>query len=123
MQNYPEWKYTIVKDEFSLYFPEGDYNIESLMKWYKIIPTNGEKIAYYDNDIELLKQHFEKFLTSDDIHTRVINDLHSNPILYIRCMTIYDTQDNLMGFAAQENKDGFKSEKKILYFGELSEMV
>ena len=118
MQKYPEWQYTIVKDEFSLYFPEGDYDIETLANWYRIVPTKGEEIAYYGNDVELVKRHFEKFSTSNDVHSKVINDVHSNPVLYIWCMAIYDKEGTMVGFAAQQYLNDSPAFKKFLYFNE-----
>lgn len=118
MQKYSEWQYTIVKDEFSLYFPEGDYDIKTLADWYRIVPTKGEEIAYYNDNIELVKQHFEKFSTSNDVNTKVMNDLHSNSILYVRCMAIYDKEGTMVGFAAQQYLNGSPAFKKFLYFNE-----
>ena len=121
MESFSEWDFKVVKDEFSLYFPEGEYDIHSLAEWYRTIPTHPENIAYYGDNINLLKQHFTKFANFEAINSKWTNDIHSNPILYVWCLAIYDSERNLVGFAAQEIKDGFKGEKKILYFDELRE--
>ena len=123
MEAYSQWEYKVVKDEFVLYFPEGDYDIHTLADWYKTIPTLSEVLAYYGDNTKLLKEHFSKFVNFDEINTKWTNDFRSNPILYVWCLAIYNSQMELVGFAAQEIKDGFKGEKKILYFGELKEIV
>ena len=120
MEAYSQWEYKVVKDEFSLYFPEGDYDINVLADWYKTIPTHPEVLTYYGDNEELLKQHFEKFSMFSEVRSKITNDLHSNSILYVWCLAIYNSQMELVGFAAQEIKDSCKGEKKILYFKELS---
>ena len=114
-----EWEYYIVKDEFLLYFPEGDYDIHLLVDWYKTIPTHPEKIAYYGDNTDLLKRHFEKFSTFTEVHTKVTNDFHSNLVLYVWCIAIYNLRGELVGFSAQEFIEGKPANKKICYFGEL----
>lgn len=116
-----EWEYFIVKDEFQIYFPEGPYTIDRLVDWYKIIPTKPEKISYYGDNTELLKQHFTIFTEFGDVKTKIGNDMHSNHFLTIWCMAIYDLEEELVGFAAQEFLDDKPGEKKIRYFGELNE--
>lgn len=118
---YSEWEYTIVKDEFQLYFPEGDYDINLLAEWYKVIPTKGEKIAYYGDNTKILKQHFENFLDFSGVKTKSNNDMHSNSFLTVWCLAIYNAQQELTGFAAQEFIEGKPAQKKILYFNELRE--
>lgn len=122
MEAYTEWEYYIVKDEYFLYFPEGNYDIHSLVDWYKTIPTHPNKIAYYGDNIELLKRHFEKFSTFTEVHTKSTNDFHSNPVLYVWCMAIYNSERDLVGFAAQEFVEGKPADKKIKYFGELIDL-
>ena len=124
MEGYTEWEYYIAKDLFHLYFPEGEYNIYTLAEWYKVIPTKAEKIAYYGDRVDLLKQHFEQLVTCSDIKTKITNDIHSNAILNIWCLTIYNVEGELVGFAAQEveeylTKGSIKGEKKIIFFNEL----
>ena len=114
-----EWEYKVVKDEFFLYFPEGDYNIGTLLEWYKVVPTNPNTIAYYGDNVELLKRHFERFSQFDDVHTKNGNDFHSNPLLYVHCMAVYNSESELVGFAAQEYIEGKAADKKFLYLNEL----
>ena len=121
MEGYTEWEYKVVKDEFFLYFPEGEYDIHTLAEWYKTIPTHPETIAYYGDRIDLLKQHFSKYINFKEINTKWINDFSSNPVLYVWCLAIYNSQMELVGFAAEENNNNLRGEKKILYFGELRE--
>ena len=111
-----EWEYFIVKDEFQLYFPEGDYNINLLAEWYKIIPTRGEKIGYYGDNIDLLKRHFKKFSDFGDVKTKMNNDMHSNNFLTVWCLAIYNSEHELVGFSAQEYIEGKPAEKKIQYY-------
>ena len=117
---YSDWEYFIVKDEFQLYFPEGDYDINLLTEWYQVIPTKAEKISYYGDNIKILKEHFEKFVNFGDIKTKMINDMHTNNFLTIWCLAIYNTEQELVGFAAQEFVQGKPAEKKIRYFDELN---
>ena len=116
-----EWEYFVGKDVFQFYFPNGDYDIYTLAEWYRVIPTQPEKISYYGDNIPLLKQHFENFAMFDSVKTKVGNDLHSNTFLTVWCMAIYNTESELVGFAAQEYINGKAADKKILYFGELRE--
>lgn len=115
-----EWEYFIVKDEFQFYFPEGDYDINLLAEWYKIIPTRGEKIGYYGDNIDLLKRHFQKFSDFGDVKIKMTNDFHSNPILTVWCLAVYNMEQELVGFAAQEFVQGKPAAKKIVYFSELA---
>ena len=116
-----KWEFYIAKDEFQLYFPEGEYTIQKLAKWYNVIPTSPEKISYYGlNDKELLKQHFSNFCNFGDIKTKLNNDRHSNNFLMIWCMAIYNMESEVVGFAAQEYSDKGPGEKKILYFNDLN---
>lgn len=119
MDCYTEWEYVVAKDDFHIYFPEGDYDIVTLAEWYKIIPTNSEKIGYYGDNETLLKQHFEKFSKFEEVWTKSTNDFHSNSILYVHCMVIYNSENDLVGFAAQELIEGKPADKKILYFNKL----
>lgn len=119
MNKSTNWDYVIAEDEFQVFFPEGDYNIDSILEWYKIIPTTPRIFSYYGGNIDLLKRHFELFSNFSDVRTKVTNDFHSNTILSIWCMTIYDKQGILVGFAAQEYLDGFAASKKILYLNDL----
>lgn len=121
MEYYAEWDYVVVKDEFQVFFPEGDYDINSLAEWYKVIPTKSEKIAYYGDNIELLKRHFDNFVNYSNTKTKLVNDMHSNEFLNVWCMAIYDSECNLVAFAAQEYSAKGATEKKILYFNELRE--
>lgn len=121
MLAYSEYEYFIVKDEFQIYFPEGDYDIGLLAEWYKIIPTNPTDYKYYGDNIDLLKRHFEKFTNFSGVKSKMNNDMHSNNFLTIWCLTIYNAERELVGFAAQEYLQKGPGEKKILYFGELKE--
>lgn len=121
MEAFSEWEYYIGKDEFQLYFPEGNYNIQTLADWYKVIPTQSEKIAFYGDNVDLLKRHFEKFTHSSNIKTKMNNDMESNSFLTVWCLTIYNAERELVGFAAQEYLQKGPGEKKILYFDELKE--
>lgn len=121
MEAYSEWEYKVVKDSFLLYFPEGEYDIHTLAEWYKTIPTHPEPIAYYGDRVDLLKQHFSKYINFNEINTKWTNDYSSNPVLYVWCLAIYNVEGELVGFAAEENDNRSKGEKKILYFGELRE--
>lgn len=120
MEFYTDWDYYIATDEFQLYFPEGDYDITTLLEWYRTIPTHPKKISYYGDNEELLKRHFEKFVSFGDVHSKLTNDYHSNSILKIFCITIYNSEGDLVGFAAQEYINGFPANKKISYFRELN---
>ena len=124
MEGYTEWEYKITKDLFQLYFPEGEYDIYTLAEWYRTIPTHPDAIAYYGDRVDLLKRHFELFTNCDEIKTKAVNDFHSNPFINVWCMTIYNAEMELVGFAAQEvseylAKGGIKGEKKVIYFNEL----
>lgn len=119
MEFYSQWDYYIASDEFQVYFPEGDYTIADLVDWYKTIPTHPKKISYYGDNIELLKRHFEKFVSFSDVHSKLTNDHHSNSILKVFCLAIYNLEGDLLGFAAQEYRNGFPADKKISYFREL----
>lgn len=116
-----DWDFVIMKDEFQLFFPDGDYDIYTLAAWYKTIPTKPEKIAFYGDNENLLKRHFEEFREYSNIKSKITNDLHSNKILNVWCLAIYNSESELVGFAAQEYINGFAADKKILYFGELRE--
>ena len=119
---YSEWEYYIAKDKIKIFFPEGDYDINVLAEWYKVIPTNPEKISYYGDNIELVKRHFEKFSAySNNVYTRITNDTHSNKYLDVWCMAIYNAQQELVGFSAQEHKEIGLGNRKIVYFNELKE--
>lgn len=121
MLGMPEWEYFIVKDEFQIYLPEGGYTIDNLVEWYRVIPTKSEKISYYGDNTELLKQHFTILTEFGDVKTKIGNDMHSNKFLTIWCMAIYNLELKLVGFAAQEFIEGKPADKKIKYFGELSD--
>ena len=121
MESRSDWQFKVVKDEFFLYFPEGDYDIDTLVDWYRTIPTRPDTVAYYGDNINLLKQHFEKFAAFSEIRTKSTNDFHSNPVLYVWCMAIYNWEMELVGFAAQELINDESANKKIRYFGELRE--
>lgn len=121
MEYYSEWNYVVVKDEFQIFFPEGDYDINSLAEWYRVIPTKSEKIAYYGDNIELLKRHFDNFVNCSNTKTKLVNDTHSNEFLNVWCMAIYDSECSLVAFAAQEYSSKGATGKKILYFNELRE--
>ena len=120
MEGYTEWEYYIAKANFHIFFPDGDYNIQTLVDWYKVIPTKAEKISYYGDNIELLKGHFEKFSMFDIVKTKISNDTHSNKFLNIWCTAIYNSDMELVAFAAQEFIEGKSADKKIKYFGELN---
>lgn len=117
-----EWEYYIVKDEFQIYFPEGEYTIDELAEWYRIIPTEGEKISYYGDNIDLLKRHFTNFVNFGGVKTKLSNDMHSNKFLVVLCMVIYNVEQEMVGFAAQEFIEGNPADKKIKYFGELIDL-
>lgn len=121
MEYYAEWDYVVVKDEFQIFFPEGNYDINSLAEWYRVIPTKSEKIAYYGDNIELLKEHFSKFTEFGGVKTKFNNDMHSNQFLTVWCLAIYNSECELVGFSAQEFIEGKPADKKIKYFGELSD--
>lgn len=121
MEGFSEWVYSIVKDEYFLYFPEGDYDINLLADWYKTIPTHSEKIAYYGDNTKILKEHFSKFVEFGDVKTKINNDMHANQFLTVWCLAIYNTECELVGFSAQEFIEGKPVDKKIKYFGELSD--
>ena len=118
MESRFQWEYRVVKDEFQIFFPEGDYDIDTLIDWYKIIPTKGKELAYYGDNVDLLKRHFEHF-TAFEIKTKCTNDFHSNKVLTIWCVAIYNWEMELVGFAAQEYMKDKPEAKKIRYFGEL----
>ena len=119
MVSFSEWEYFIAKDKFQLYFPEGDYDIDLLIEWYKVIPTKLEKISYYGDNTKILKDHFSKFTDFGDVKTKKDNDTHANSFLTVWCMTIYNSEMELLGFSAQEFIQGKPAEKKIRYFKEL----
>lgn len=111
------WDYVIAQDSFQIYFPEGDYDINLLSEWYNVIPTNPEKISYYGANIELVKQHFQKFTDNmGEVRTKLTNDHHSNNILKVYCLVLLNAYGKVIGFAAQEFYKGFAANKKILYF-------
>ena len=115
MENYPEYQYYIVKDEFQIYFPKEDYTIDELLYWYKITPTQPKKISYYGkHDESLMKEHFKQFAFLD-VKSKISNDLHSNQFLTVWCIAIYNDMGILEGFSAQEIKNSFPAEKKISY--------
>lgn len=120
MEFYSEWEYVIVKDEFQIFFPEGDYDIKLLAEWYKIIPTKSEKISYYGDNIQMIKHHFTNFVKYGNTKTKLVNDMHSNEFLNVWCMAIYNSESELVGFAAQEYTDKGPAEKKFVYFNELN---
>lgn len=110
------WDYVIAQDSFQIYFPEGDYDINLLLEWYNVIPTKPEKISYYGDNIELVKQHFQKFTDNmGEVRTKLTNDYHSNNILKVYCLVLLNTRGEVVGFAAQEFCKGFAANKKILY--------
>ena len=116
----PLYDYSIAQDSFTIFFPEDeDFDIQLLLEWYKIIPTEPKKIAYYGDNINLLKQHFNKFILSGNIKTRKSNDLHAEQCLVVNVLTIYSDYGDLRGFAAQEWINGWGKEIKTLYLDEL----
>lgn len=121
MEGMSEWEYYIAKDEFTLPFPEGDYDINLLVEWYRVIPTKPQKISYYGDNTKILKDHFSRFTDFGDVKTKLNNDMHSNHFLTIWCMAIYNMERELVGFAAQEYIGDKPAEKKICYFDELRE--
>ena len=110
-----EYDYYIAQDSFDLYFPEGDYDVELLYDWYNIIPTTPKIISYYGDNIELLKRQFEKFSSNGLVKTRKNNDLHAEEMLNIHVLCIYDKENNLQGFAAQQWENGAVSKIDIIY--------
>ena len=118
---YTEYQYFIVKDEFQIYFPEGDYDITLLAEWYKVIPTHPTDCKYYGDNTELLKRHFERFCGTPDVKTKMNNDMQSNLFLTVWCIAIYNAEQELVGFAAQEYIHDKPEEKKVLYYNELNE--
>lgn len=120
MKCYAEWEYYIAKDEFQIYFPEGDYDINSLIEWYRTIPTQPEKISYYGDNTQILKRHFENFVDFKGIKTKFNNDMYSNSFLTVWCLAIYNTEEELVGFAAQEYIEDKPQQRKISYFGNLN---
>ena len=123
MLAYSEYQYFIVKDEFQIYFPEGDYDIGLLAEWYKVIPTHPTDYKYYGDNVDLLKRHFEKFSDFSGVKTKMNNDMHSNSFLTVWCTAIYNAERELVGFAAQEYVHDKPEERKILYFNELKEGI
>ena len=121
MLAYPEYQYFIVKDEFQIYFPEGDFDIGLLAEWYRVIPTHPTDYKFYGDNTDLLKRHFQKFSAFSEVKTKMNNDMHSNPFLTVWCMAIYNTEKELVGFAAQEFVEGKPAEKKIQYYIELDD--
>ena len=121
MLHQSQWEYFIAKEEFQLYFPEGDYDIDLLLEWYKVIPTKTESFAYYGDNTKILKDHFSKFTEFSDVKTKLNNDMHSNSFLTIWCMSIYNSEYELVGFSAQEFIEGKPADKKIKYFGDLND--
>ena len=118
---YTEYEYFIAKDEFQVYFPEGgNYNIEMLAEWYRVIPTHPTDCKYYGDNVDLLKRHFEKFSEFSGVKTKMNNDMHSNSFLTVWCLAIYNAEQELVGFAAQEWLDGKPGETKIEYYNELN---
>ena len=116
----PLYDYSIAQDSFTIFFPEDeDFDIQLLLEWYKIIPTEPKKIAYYGDNINLLKQHFNKFILSGNIKTRKSNDLLAEQCLIVNVLTIYSDYGDLRGFAAQEWINGWGKEIKTLYLDEL----
>ena len=116
----PLYDYCIAQDSFTIFFPEdGDFDIQLLFEWYKIIPTEPKRIAYYGDNIDLLKRHFDKFILSNNIKTRLTNGFHSEQCLNVSVMTIYNSMGDLQGFAAQEWINDWGAEIKILYLDEL----
>ena len=117
---FPLFDYYIAQDSFTIFFPEDeDFDIQLLLEWYKTIPTEPKEIAYYGDNTNLLKEHFNKFVLSGNIKTRRSNDLHAEQCLVVNVMTIYNSTGDLQGFAAQEWINGWGTEKKILYLDEL----
>jgi len=113
------YEYFIVKDEFQIFFPEGDYDINTLSEWYQINPTKPTDYKYYGDNQDLLKNHFTRFSGTPDVKTKMNNDMHSNPFLTIWCIAIYNADQELVGFAAQEYTNGKPAERKIKYYQEL----
>jgi len=117
-----EYDYYIAEDSFIIYFPDDDYTILDLWDWYSILPTKPQPINYYGDNIQLIKEHFQHFVDCNNIKTRKTNDLHAESYLTVNVFVIYDRQNEVQGFAAQEWLEGFAAEKKILYlnkeFGE-----
>lgn len=110
---FADYDYYIAEDNFNIYFPEDTdvYDIDILKEWYEVIPTEPKIIGYYGDNIEILKQHFERFMQNGNIKTKVGNDIHGNKVLNVKVYVIYKAE-KLVGFAAQE----WNREKKILYF-------
>lgn len=121
MLTFSEYEYFIVKDEFQIYFPEKDFDINLLAEWYRVIPTHPTDYKYYGDNINLLKDHFTRFCGTPDVKTKMNNDMHSNSFLTVWCIAIYNAEQELVGFAAQEFFDNKPQEKKIRYYGELKE--
>ena len=121
MLYHAQWEYSIVKDEFQISFPEGDYDINLLAEWYQVIPTKSENFSYYGDNTKILKEHFSKFTEFGDVKTKLNNDMHANHFLTIWCLAIYNAECELVGFSAQEFIEGKSANKKIKYFGELSD--
>jgi len=116
-----DWDYFIVKDNFQIFFPEGNYDVRLLAEWYRIIPTKAEKIAYYGDNTEMVKDHLHRFMVHGDVKTRMGNDMHSSPFLNVWCMAIYNYEMELVGFAAQEySESNGAGEKQIVFFEELN---
>lgn len=116
-----EYDYYIAKDSFTIYFPEDNYDVNLLWDWYTIMPTEPQAVAYYGDNIELVKRHFEQFTNFDDIKTRMGNNLHAEPFLTVNVFVIYNYQGELQGFAAQEWMSGFGADRKFLYCREFIE--
>ena len=109
------YNYYVVQDSFTLLFPEDTYTIEDLYNWYELIPTEPKKIGYYGTDKELLKRHLERLLISDEVKTRKTNTLHAEDCLNVNVLVAYTRDGKCVAFAAQEWRDNWGKEKRILF--------
>lgn len=110
-----EYEYYIAMDSFDINFPEENYTIDDLKKWYETIPTEPKVIGYYNTKIDPIVKHFRNF-SGSLVKTRIGNDMHSDRILHVQVLVIYTINNHLQGFAAQEWMNGFGSEVKIEYY-------
>ena len=117
---FPLFDYYIAQDSFTIFFPEDeDFDIQLLLEWYQTIPTEPKPIAYYGDNIDLVKRHFDKFIISNNIKTKMTNGFHAEQCLNVNVMTIYNSTGDLQAFAAQEWINGWGAEIKTLYLDEL----
>lgn len=110
-----QWEYAIVMDSFDINFPEGDYDIDLLEEWYSIIPTEPKLIGHYGDNTKIIEEHFQNF-SRGLVKTKMGNDMHSDKILHMQVLVLYDRDFGICGFAAQEWENGFGSEVKIKYY-------